>query len=159
MAQMNEKSARDFVQWLKVSDPFLYDVAVKAQKIKDKKDQEGLGGIFDLVKTINFKEFAKTAIDTVKDVAPKVIEFKQQKDLLDVQIKRAQAGLPALDTSQYSVTVPNYDPAYVTAQQQTMMDRLAYQSVYQPSYNSGGVTSYLPWIAAGGLALVLVLKN
>lgn len=157
MAKMTEKSARDFIEWLKASDPFLYAVSVRAQKYKDAANQN-MSGIFDILKSVDFGKFASTAIETVKDVAPKVIEFKQQKDLLDVQIKRAQQGLPALDTNQYAVTVPNFDPNHVTARQQSMIDKLAYQSVYQPSNVNTNTLTYVG-LGLGLLGILLTLKN
>lgn len=41
-------------------------------------------------------------IDTLARILPSVLASVQQKQLLDVQIERARAGLPPLDVSQYT---------------------------------------------------------
>lgn len=41
-------------------------------------------------------------IDTLSRILPSILASVQQKQLLDVQIERARAGLPPLDVSQYT---------------------------------------------------------
>lgn len=43
--------------------------------------------------------------DTLVRIAPSIITTYQQKQLLDVQVERARAGLPPLDASQYAAAI------------------------------------------------------
>lgn len=156
---MNEKSAKAFIDWLQKNDPFLYAVAVKASQLKKESNQKNLGGIFDLFSGVNFVDLAKSAVQTVKDVAPTVIQYQQQKKLLDAQVKRANQGLPPLDTAGYMVSVPAYNPNAPTPEQQQMINQLAYQSVNQPSNTTGKNIVLFGVLGLGAALLVKLLRG
>jgi Tfp pilus assembly protein PilE len=121
-----------FLKWLKAKDPFLYSVADKAYRIQieNAKRSQGLASLTSLA--FNVGDFFKSALNTVTTLAPKVIEYNQQKKLLDAQIERAKQGLAPLNVAEYSVTVP-YNPSAPTAQQQQMVNQLAYEAANKPA--------------------------
>lgn len=45
------------------------------------------------------------AIDAVKDALPTYIQYKTQNKILDAQLRRAEQGLPPLETAQYAPTM------------------------------------------------------
>lgn len=134
------QSKKAFVEWLKGHDPFLYAVALKAAKMQ--ATNNGLSGLFD---GIDLNSIFKSAVDTVKSVAPKVLEYQQQKKLLDIQVQRAKNNQPPIDITQYTKTlppqqaqqavqpsVPDFNPQYVTTPQQTAVTTMAKQVVKPP---------------------------
>lgn len=143
---MNQKAiaGRAFIDWLKKNDPFLFEVAM-ARHAKQTAQGRQLGfidfGNFDIGALL------KTTLDTVKDVAPQVIQAKQQYDLVKAQIKRAETGLPPLDVQAYQV-IPGTQTQYVPTQYDASLVR-QYTGYQQPK------TNWMLWVlGAGGLALV-----
>lgn len=87
-----EKAQKQFIEWLRVKDPVLYNMALKRMARKQK-----MNGFLDIFKSV---------VDVVKDVGPKVVEMKNQKKILDAQIKAAQAGQAPLNIP-YTPVVAN----------------------------------------------------
>jgi hypothetical protein len=78
-----EAAQKQFIEWLRVKDPVLYNMALKRMARKQK-----MSGFLDIFKSV---------VDVVKDVGPKVVEMTNQKKILDAQIKAAQAGQAPLN--------------------------------------------------------------
>jgi len=97
---MNSK--KQFLNWLKRNDPFLY---LTAEKVYSNKSQTLSG--WDIT------GFFNSAISTIKNVTPDILKYRQQKKLLDLQINRARNDLPPLDTKQY---IPSFPPQQVQVQ-------------------------------------------
>lgn len=115
---MNAKE--QFIEWLKKNDPFLYQLAMRRAMYKDAKSKPGLSGIFDSIGNA----FSNIA-DTVLKVGPKYYEMRTQKEILEAQLKQAQAGQPPLNIS-YPPVVP---PQQVnTAPVQQEIDTVAKES-------------------------------
>lgn len=132
-------SNREFIAWLKARDPFLYAVAARAEQLKNEKPNlSGLAG-FD------FASFVKTATDTIKDVAPKLMEYKAQLKVLRTNVSRAERDLPPLDVASYTSVLPQYNPNNPTPEQQRLIDSMAMQSVQK----TDGSDSMLPIILLG----------
>lgn len=80
------QSVGQFFNWLRGSFPQIYG-AVKAR-----------GAPLAAIDLGNL-------LDNVKDVASAYLQYDAQKDLLKLQLERARAGLPPLDSSQYAPTI------------------------------------------------------
>ncbi len=93
---MNAKS--EFIEWVKVNDPFLYEVAVTRHKLESSKNLNGLAG-FDASGLFN------SLVSTVKEVGSSVLNYRSQKKILDAQVKRAESGLPPLNAQSYVPSV------------------------------------------------------
>lgn len=96
------RNEQRFVQWLRKTQPRLY--ALAKQRIGE--PPTGLGALGqEATTTTNGGTWFSNLTDTLSTLATTYLPYKQQKDLLDVQLERARQGLPPLDTSQYATAV------------------------------------------------------
>jgi hypothetical protein len=149
-----DRSGREFLTWLKKNDPFLFEVTMRRHKEQSKGDRQ-LGFLGIDFSSFDIGSILKTAASVVKDVAPTVIQSKQQYDLLKAQVKRAETGLPPLDVNAYSVipgTTQAYNPSLVNYNP-GVVSQYAQQGQTQ--------TNYVPWIlgAIGLTGLIFLLKR
>lgn len=106
---------RGFFAWMAVKNPRLYAYAVPA--IKTRSALSGLGITGDAATAAasvsESGPVAPSIADKIKDILVGVSQayltsqqLKAQKEVLDVQLRRAQAGLPPLDINmqQYGLT-------------------------------------------------------
>lgn len=93
---MSKQSKQEFINWMRQNQPFIYEIAVERANLLDK----GLGNISE-----NVTGFFNNLVDTVKNVAPQYINFRQQKKLLDIQINRAKNNLPPLDADKFTPAI------------------------------------------------------
>lgn len=136
---MNSK--KEFARWVKQNDPFLYQVAVERYKMET--GESGLAGIGD---------FFNSVINTVKEVAPSIVNLQSQKKILDIQLKRAEQNLPPLDTTQYSPVV-RIAPE-ITPETQRAAQEIATQTM------TGGIKQLMPvLLIGGGLLAFMILKK
>lgn len=84
----------------------------------------------------------QTVLDTVKDVGSAYLQWEAQKDILEVQKKRVEQGLPPIDTAVLAPTVRVQ--ADIPAEFRAAI--------------GGGIQNVLLWGAAG-LAAFLLLRN
>ena len=95
----NKQTAKkQFIKWFKRREPFLFNVAKHRFNLRN----PGLNGNMEMA---GISEIFTGIVDTVKNVAPSLIQLSSQKKILDMQIKRAEQGLPPLDAAQYSPTI------------------------------------------------------
>lgn len=127
VSAMKTRNQQRFIAWTKKTFPKLYHAA-----LLDIKSKKGLGGIGD---------FFGDLIGSLKDLAPSYLQFKQQKDLMKMQLKRAQQGLPPAD-------VKDYAPVIKTQIDLAPATRTAV---------IGGMKDMIMPIAIGGGVLLLVL--
>lgn len=111
-----------FIQWLERKDPVLLKLAKKRQGIKMDKSR-GLNGLGDANQKTPFWQ---TLAETAKEVLPSVINMSTQKKILDIQIKRAEAGLPPLEAEQY--IPPIRVAAEVSPETEAALTRVAQES-------------------------------
>lgn len=83
------EAQQQFVSWLQMNNPTLYKATVS---------RVGMG---DHDKTTWWGSF----IGAAKELTPIIVGARSQKKLLNVQMKRAQQGLPPLNTSEIAPTV------------------------------------------------------
>lgn len=134
---MNEHNMKKFIDWLKVNDPFLYELSMRRALYKNMKRQS-LSGFLDSI-TGAFSSI----VDTVSNIGPKYYEMKLQKEMLEQQIKAVKAGSSPSTNIPYTPVVP---PAQVpTTQVQQEIDRVAKET-------SGSKLSVVP-IAIGAFFL------
>lgn len=88
-----DAAKRAFVEWLKAKDPALYEMALRRVARAQK-----LNGFLDIFTSV---------VSTVKDVAPKVVEMRNQSKILKAQIKAAQAGQPPLSIPYTPIVNPD----------------------------------------------------
>lgn len=98
-ASNKQTAKKQFIKWFKQREPFLFNVAKHRFKLR----RPGLHG--NDMEMAGISEIFTGIVDTVKNVAPSLIQLSSQKKILDMQIKRAEQGLPPLDASQYSPTI------------------------------------------------------
>jgi len=119
-----------FLKWLERNEPVIYARVMK---------NEGIAGIEDI--------FNK-AVSVIKDVAPAVTQYKAQSQILKVQLKRAEQGLPPLDTSNYAPTLrvqPEFTPETNLAIRQGV---------------GASISNYMPIILlVGGLAVAYLVMR
>lgn len=85
-----------FIDFLKKSHPRLYRVAMqKAAKVVGAQSLSGMGDI-------DWGNLFTNITDAVSKAAPAVLQLKQQKDLMKVQLQRAKAGQPPIDPGTYA---------------------------------------------------------
>ena len=118
--QVGKKKAKElFAKWLKENDPFLYRVALKRNEIVNASQQvNGLSG--------SVADFFNNIIDTVKTTAPQVLQYNQQKKIMEMQLKRAEQGLPPANVDDYTPSV-KIAPVITPATEQAIT-RVAVQS-------------------------------
>jgi len=93
---MLTKSQRAFANWLRVNEPGLYRSAVKTANT-------GVGlSATDTPAPTNWWD---SFVGAAKQLVPVVVQARSQKRLLDVQLKRAESGLPPLNAGQIAPTV------------------------------------------------------
>lgn len=80
---------QQFVEWVRVNQPTLYEATIARIGVGE-SDQ---------------KTWWQSFVGAAKELVPVVVSARSQKRLLDVQMKRAQRGLPPLNTAQIAPTV------------------------------------------------------
>lgn len=146
---MAKPSEIAFAKWLQRNDPFLFDIAKKRVEIQKSGTINGLGFLTD----INWGDLAKSAVETVKNIAPSLVQYKAQSKLLKTQLKRAETGLPPLNAAEYA-PVLKVEPS-LSPETEAAAARIATQSVNSAFSNFGQM---LPMLAIGGAAIYFMTR-
>jgi hypothetical protein len=99
---MTNESAKAFFKWLSVKDPFVYRVVMKRYELDGDRQESELGSFFG---SFDWGGMLKSAADTIKNVAPDILKYKQQEKILDMQLKRAKQGLPPANVADYTPAI------------------------------------------------------
>ena len=127
---------QQFIGWLKNWAPQLYAEAKKKADVAEANEGGALG---------NLGGWWDTFQEAVVNIGGKYLEFKTQKEILEAQLERMRAGEPPLQTSEYAPTIAI---------------KAAPETVRQMTGAIGaGLMGMLPYIAVGGLVLVLLLRR
>jgi hypothetical protein len=111
MPRINEPGQRGFLLWLKANQPRLYGALTK--QLRTGLSGLGLAVPSDIATSAPASPASSSWVDSIKDVvmtAAQTYLTKQQVDaqkkVLDIQLQRAQQGLPPLnlDLAQYGLT-------------------------------------------------------
>lgn len=150
MDQRIINSRRQFAKWLKKRDPFMYRLAIKRHQLSSGKKirqkglsgydvDEGMSGVWDSI------------ADTIKQIAPTIAQYPYQKKMLNLQLKRAEQGLPPIDTAQYA-------PAIKIAPQITPESEAAITRMAKDTLGAGLKKFIVPLVLVGG-GLFLYLRK
>ncbi len=150
-AAVNTSAAnRALLQWIEQSyGPELAElVAVRAQQLaaRNAVPANGLGQAEDDEPAGWFERIT----DAVTEIAPKYLEYRQQAEILDVQLDRAREGLPPLRTDEYAPSVQlGLDPETV--------ERIADEAARRAA-GAGQALMQSPalWIGAGVLGFMML---
>lgn len=92
---MNQAQAQ-YIDMVRRDYPQVYSAAIRQVK---EETGETLG--------VDWSGMFSSFTDAVKNVAPQLLQLKQQRDLLKAQTERAKKGLPPIaDTASYNVSLP-----------------------------------------------------
>ena len=133
---------KHLIEWLKHRDPALLNLAKKRHRVLNARKMRSRsmsarrrmsrprrrGGLHGLGEDIQQQQvpFWQTLVETAKEVLPSVISMGTQKKILDIQIKRAEAGLPPLNAEQY--IPPIKVAAEVSPETEAALTRVAQES-------------------------------
>lgn len=137
---MNAKQA--YLLWVKENDPFVYKIALERYKAQR---QQGLGTTQPQPES---EGFFKSMIDTVKNVVPAVMGYKQQKKIMDLQIERAKQGKPPINAGEYAPVV-KVDAA-ISPESEQAAKRIAHETLQR------GIGSMKPWLLGGAAVMALL---
>lgn len=143
MTKVNPEIQRQYVEWFKRHEPFWYRVAMKRLDMQSSPSQNMLRGL-----GVSWSGVFTSLVDTVKEAAPAYLQAKQQKEIMEMQLKRAEKGLPPANIDDYTPSV-KIQPT-ITPETEQAITRVATQSL------QSGLTKALPWIA-GIVGAVLLL--
>ena len=131
------RNKQRFVQWMKKNEPRLYAIA----KQKAGNPPAGLG-------QDDSPGWFERFTNTVTQLAPSYLQYKAQKEVLDLQLQRAQQGLAPLDTSEIAPSVQvSLDPSQTR------------QALAQGAARVGDVLSS-PWVlGAAAVGVFLILRK
>ena len=144
------KAENQFMHWLYVNSPKLYQVGINAAKraIND-ASMNGLG--------VDWGGIFTSITNTVKEAAPALLQLKQQKDLLKLQIERAKKSQPPITAEDYAAYATPAVSASVEAQGKTALP-VNVQPVIL-GMPASKLMSYVAFGVAGFMVYKLVLEN
>lgn len=120
-------SKKMFILWVKKNNPKLYRAAL----MQANKGQNllGMGGWLD------------TMVTTITDVAPKYLQYKQQKKVMKMQMKRAARGLPPANVADYAPVIKTEIEIAPETRKSIMRDTGKMMSPYMIGAGVLGVTA------------------
>ena len=134
---------KQFVKWVQKHDPIIYRAALKRMAMRGR----GLGDMGAIDWGGIFSNIGTVAQEVVK-VAPDIYAAKQQKELMDMQMKRAERGLPPAN-------IEDYTPVIKYAPQITPESEAAATRIAQSSINTTFEQLKMPLLLLGGGFLAL----
>lgn len=130
------------IAWFKRHEPVIYKTALA--KMRAQQQVNGLAAI-------PWGSFFSTLTSTVSNLAPAYIQARQQKKIMDTQLKRAAQGLPPIDVQAYTPAV-KIQPEF-TPESEAAMTRVATQTA------TDSLTKILPFVGIGFAAIMLLKKR
>lgn len=127
---------KQFIEWIKNWAPGLY----RRAKAKADATEAAEGGELG-----NLGGWWESFSDNLTEVGTTYLQFRTQKEILDAQLERMRAGEPPLQTSEYAPTI-SVKPDPGTTREIT-------------GAIGAGLGRMLPFIAIGGVALVLMMRR
>ena len=92
-----KQSAIQYVQWVQKTYPNLYRAAIR------QVGPPPAGGLGDVATTnVSFTDWLSNMGNTLVDLAPQYLQYQMQQDLMEMQLQRAQQGLPPANVADYS---------------------------------------------------------
>jgi len=97
---MLTENQKEFVEWMQENAPNTYGLAVL-----EATDATQLNGLNADQQSTQSKGWFENFTDSIKKIAPALMQFKTQKKIMRTQLRRAERGLPPLDTSALAPTL------------------------------------------------------
>ena len=139
---------KQYIDWIRKNDPFLWEVAKKRlQLLKTEMGDTA-------PQPISISSIFSNLVETVKAAAPSLLQIKQQKDIMDMQIKRAKQGLPPANVEDYTPSV-KIQPV-ITSETEAAITRVASQTLNE---GIGGIIRKYGFFVALGLGLFVFRKK
>lgn len=127
---------QQFIGWMKNWAPGLYRRAAAAADAAEAREGGALGDLAGWWETFQ---------ENLTEIGGAYLQYKTQKEILEAQLERMRAGQPPLQTSEYAPTVGvKIDPG--TTREIT-------------GAIGAGLGRMLPFIAIGGVALLLLMRR
>jgi hypothetical protein len=138
-----DEAHRAFVEWLDRAYPGMVPALLEALGVESIIARDGgLGQTEE-------KSLVERLLDAATAVVPAYLQYEQQKDILEVQLDRARAGLPPLDAGAYAASMQ------IGLDRETIQ-RLADEAGARAAATAGAfASSPLPWVILGGGALLI----
>jgi hypothetical protein len=127
--KLSPEAGRKFAAWVKIAHPALF---AAAERKAGGTGLAGLGQDTAPTATAPPQGALERFVSTITQLAPVYIQARAQKELLDVQMDRARAGLPPLRPTDYAPAV---------------------QLSVDPSMYSPQLEALKPWLLYGGIAV------
>lgn len=145
--QSRNYAYKQFLQWFQRNEPALYRVAQKRLQLKEGARVQTVSGLAGF----SWGGLFSSVVDTVKTAVPAALQYKQQKKIMDMQIKRAEQGLPPANIDDYMPAV-KIEPK-INENTEQAVTRVAKESIA-----SGAKQLLLP-LSLGFGALLLVMTS
>jgi len=129
------RQRQQFVTWMRNWAPDIF-AAAKHKADQAERTDGALGQLAGWWETFS---------TSVTDLGGKYLQFQTQKEILDAQMERMKQGLPPLQTSEYAPTIAIKPDAGTTAEITGAI--------------GAGFGKMLPFIAIGGVAMVLLMRR
>lgn len=139
----NDQAKKDYLKWMQQNEPFIYEVAM--QRLRN--ENSNLSGWADFGASIG-KAFS-TVTNTVSNLAPTYLQYKQQKKVMDMQMRRAEQGLPPANVEDYTPAVKVRVDASPETQQ--AIQTAAVQATQT------GIDKMMPVFLLGGVGIIAML--
>lgn len=138
-----DEAAAAFVDWLGRAYPGVVESFLEALGVDQAIAHGQLGAEGE-------QTLVQKMLDLAQGILPAYLQYKQQDEVLSIQLERAKAGLPPLETGQFA-------PSVQIGLDQETIARMADEATHRAASVAG---SPLPWlIGAGALVAVLALRN
>lgn len=96
MSRNTKESQAAFIKWMKRNNPRLYRAAL----MRMKNNGSRMGAWYD-----GAGDWFSGLTKSITDLAPKYLQYKQQKKVMKMQIKRAEQGLPPANVADYAPVI------------------------------------------------------
>lgn len=135
-----DESAAAFVDWLAQAYPGVVETLLESLGVDEVIARDGQLGATEE------KTLVTRLMDLAQGVLPAYLQYEQQKDVLAIQLERAKAGLPPLESGQYA-------PSVQVGLDQETIRRMADEAT---SRAAAAASSPLPWLLVGGAVLAAI---
>lgn len=135
-----DEAAAEFVEWLGRSYPGVVEALLEALGVESVIARDGALG------QAEEKTLVSQLLDLAQGVLPAYLQYEQQKEVLAIQLERAKAGLPPLETGQYA-------PSVQIGLDGETIQRLADEATQRAA---AAASSPLPWLLIGGGILAAI---
>ena len=147
VAEQHANARAAFLDWLAAAYPEAVAAMIEGLDVAALERMNGLGADEE-------PGFMEKLFGLATTVLPTYLQYQQQKDVLDIQIKRAEQGLPPLETAQYA-------PSVQIGLDQETVQRLANEATARAQSMAGAFASspMLPMLLLGGGVLAFMMMS